>query len=137
VQYFFNSAVYDIMWKMFLEPDRPQMTVRRTCIAFWIPKATSTHTFTICNTYCSSTASFVARTHLNVMLYIHTSPVLFPLSSVYILLYKTYGHTHGYNYTCNYTILIYSSFCALNFMLPTSRPNFFEVVHTIRKVEQV
>jgi hypothetical protein len=33
-------------------------------------------------------------------------------------------------------ILIYSSFCVLNLMLLTSRPNFVEVVHTIWKVEE-
>ena len=37
---------------------------------------TNTHTLGIRNTYCSSTTTMVARTHLNVTLYVHTSPVL-------------------------------------------------------------
>jgi hypothetical protein len=38
-----NLAVYEIMWKNTLEPDSPQMTIRRTRIACWIAKATDTH----------------------------------------------------------------------------------------------
>jgi hypothetical protein len=37
-----NRAVYEIMWKNFVEPGRPQMTVWRMRIACWIPKATNT-----------------------------------------------------------------------------------------------
>jgi len=38
-----NRAVYEIMWKNVLEPDSPQMTIRRTRFACWITKATNTH----------------------------------------------------------------------------------------------
>ena len=38
-----NHAVYEIMWKNSLEPDRPRMTVIRMRIACWIPKATNTY----------------------------------------------------------------------------------------------
>jgi hypothetical protein len=38
-----NRAVYEIMWKNSVEPGRPQMTIWRTRIACWIPKATNTH----------------------------------------------------------------------------------------------
>jgi hypothetical protein len=38
-----NRSVYEIMWKNFVEPDRPQMTVRRKPIALWITKAANTH----------------------------------------------------------------------------------------------
>jgi hypothetical protein len=31
------------MWKNIVQPDRPQMTIRRMRIACWIPKATNTH----------------------------------------------------------------------------------------------
>jgi hypothetical protein len=27
----------------YLEPDKPQMTIWRNCIAYWIPKATNTY----------------------------------------------------------------------------------------------
>jgi hypothetical protein len=40
---FLNRAVYEIMWKNIVEPDRPQMTICRTRIACWIPKSTNTH----------------------------------------------------------------------------------------------
>ena len=38
-----NRAVYEIMWKNIVHPDRPQMKIWRTNIACWIPKATNTH----------------------------------------------------------------------------------------------
>ena len=41
--FFENRAAYDVMWKNIVEPDKPQMTMRRMCIACWIPKATNTH----------------------------------------------------------------------------------------------
>ena len=41
--FFENRVVYDIMWKNFVEPDRPQLAVWSMCIACWIPKATNTH----------------------------------------------------------------------------------------------
>ena len=34
-------AVYEMTWKDFVEPDRPQMTIWRMHIACWIPKATN------------------------------------------------------------------------------------------------
>jgi len=56
-----------------VEPDRPQMTIWRVRVTWWIPKATNTHTPGICNTYFSSTTTMVTRTHT---LYVHTSPAL-------------------------------------------------------------
>jgi hypothetical protein len=35
-------AVYEIMWRNIVELDKPQMIVRRMCIACWVPKATDT-----------------------------------------------------------------------------------------------
>jgi len=43
VSFFENRAVYDKMWKNMLEPDSPQMAIRRMRIPCWIPKATNTH----------------------------------------------------------------------------------------------
>jgi hypothetical protein len=37
-----TRAVCEIMWKYFVEPDRPLMTIWLMRIAFWIPKATNT-----------------------------------------------------------------------------------------------
>jgi len=41
--FFENRAVYEIIWKNFVERGRPQMTIWRMLIARWIPKATNTH----------------------------------------------------------------------------------------------
>jgi hypothetical protein len=63
-----NHAVYEIMWKNIVEPDRPQMTIWRMRIACWIPKATDTqpeHVVLI----AFFTATMVARTRLDVTLY--------------------------------------------------------------------
>ena len=37
-----NCAVYEIIWKNVVEPDRPQMTIWGMYFAFWMPKATHT-----------------------------------------------------------------------------------------------
>jgi hypothetical protein len=34
-----HAAVYEIMWKNIVEPDRSQMTIWCMCIASWITKA--------------------------------------------------------------------------------------------------
>ena len=36
-----NFAVYEIMWKSSVQPDRLQITIRRTRIACWITKDTT------------------------------------------------------------------------------------------------
>jgi len=40
--FFQNRAVYEIMWKNSVEPQRPQIRTWRIGIALWIPKATNT-----------------------------------------------------------------------------------------------
>ena len=39
-----NHAVFETMWKNIAELGRPQMTIWRMPIAFWIFKGTNTHT---------------------------------------------------------------------------------------------
>jgi hypothetical protein len=41
--FFENRAVYELMWKNILQPDRPQMTIWYTPISCWVPKATNAH----------------------------------------------------------------------------------------------
>jgi hypothetical protein len=41
--FFENRAVYEKMWKNIVQPDRSQTTIWRMRIAWWIPKATNTH----------------------------------------------------------------------------------------------
>jgi len=38
-----NRTVYEIMWKNTVEPDRPQITIWRMRIAYYITKVTGTH----------------------------------------------------------------------------------------------
>jgi len=38
-----NCAVYKIMWKNIVERGRPQMTLWGMRVAYWIHKATDTH----------------------------------------------------------------------------------------------
>ena len=41
--FFENRTDYEVMWKNFVERDRLQVTIWRMRIAWWIPKATNTH----------------------------------------------------------------------------------------------
>jgi hypothetical protein len=43
---FFNHAIYDVMWKNTVEPDRPQIAMWCMCTAHRITKAKNTHTHT-------------------------------------------------------------------------------------------
>ena len=63
-----NHAIYEIKLKNIVEPGRPQMTRWRMRIACWITKATDT--LRICNTYCFSTITMVARTRLITLHYL-------------------------------------------------------------------
>ena len=54
-----NRAVYEIMWENIVEHDRPQMTIWRMRIAFWIPKATKT------NSECVITNAFPLQKSLH------------------------------------------------------------------------
>jgi hypothetical protein len=63
-----NHDVYDIMWKNVIEPDWPQIAIRRMRSSCWITKATNT--LSEYGTYWVSTATMLARTHLDVALYV-------------------------------------------------------------------
>ena len=65
-----NIALFEIMWKSFVEPDRAKMKIWRMRIACWITQGTKTHSLRICNTYCFSTSTMVARKRLDVTLYV-------------------------------------------------------------------
>ena len=56
------------MWGNIVERSRPQMAIWR--IAYWIPKATNTHSEYV-TLIAFSTATMAARTRLNVTLYVH------------------------------------------------------------------
>jgi len=66
---FLNRAVFEIMWKNSVQPDRPQTTIWRMHIACWIPEATNTHSEHV--THCFCTTTITVRKRLKVMLYVH------------------------------------------------------------------
>jgi len=68
--FFESRAVYEIMWNKYCRAGQTTMTIWCIGIAYWKPKATNTHS--AYNTYCLSTATMDARTHLNVTLYVHS-----------------------------------------------------------------
>ena len=41
--FFENRTVDEIMWKNIVKPERPQMTIGRMRIVYWIPKTPNTH----------------------------------------------------------------------------------------------
>jgi len=53
-----NSAVCDIMWKITVEPDEPQITRWRMRIACWISKATHTQDFVLLTAFQGHTSLF-------------------------------------------------------------------------------
>jgi hypothetical protein len=64
-----NRAVYEIMWKNIVQSVQvvDESIIRRMHIAYWIPKATNTHSeYVILVSLC--TATVVARTHVTVKL---------------------------------------------------------------------
>ena len=67
--FFKNRAVYEIIRKNMLEPDRPQMTMWRMRIACWITKAKNTHSQYV--NLCFSIATIVSRPLFIVTLYVH------------------------------------------------------------------
>ena len=71
--FFLNGAVSEKMWKNIAELDSPQMTIRRTSIAFLKRKAKK-RTLGMGNNYCFSTAKMDARRPLNVKLQEHRLP---------------------------------------------------------------
>jgi hypothetical protein len=53
-----------IMWKNIVEWGRPQVTIWRMRTACWTTNVT--HSLTVCQTYCFSTATVASRTRFNV-----------------------------------------------------------------------
>jgi hypothetical protein len=78
--FMFNSFFCKIVpfmtkWKNIVERGRPQMTIWRTRLACWIPKATNKHNMYI--TFCFSPATVVAQTLLSVTFYFLCQSFLF------------------------------------------------------------
>ena len=90
---FFNRAVYEIIWGNVLEPGRPQikysacaLRVRNLKLQTNKHTHTHTHTHTICNNYCFSTATMVARMRFNFALNVQYLDCLVILYMSFMLL---------------------------------------------------
>jgi hypothetical protein len=66
---FLKSYLYGIMWKNILLLDRPHIWQYGACAMH--DGYLSLQTLRICNTYCFSAATMIARTHSSVTLYVH------------------------------------------------------------------
>jgi hypothetical protein len=76
-----GRAVYEIMWKSMVEPDRPDdNTIRCMRFSYWI--SDSTNTLTIFNTHHFSVAKIVRRARINVTLYIHRLSCLCTITGI-------------------------------------------------------
>jgi len=72
-----NHAVYEVMWKNIVGPDRPQMSIWRMRISCWIAKATYTYSECVILIAYPRQQWFTDASHCYV---IHTLPVLKNLS---------------------------------------------------------
>jgi hypothetical protein len=65
-----NRAVYEIMWKNMVKPDKPDHNI--WCIrAAWLDDWGYRHKLRTCNIYFFSTATIVTGTCLHVRIYVH------------------------------------------------------------------
>ena len=71
-----NRAVYEIVWRNNVQPDRTRITIRRVRFACWIAKAKNTQLEYIIPT-AFSTATIVMQTLLDVTLYVRCLSVFF------------------------------------------------------------
>jgi len=91
------------MWKNAVDWRRPQVTIWRMRIPFWMSFGYK-HTIRICNSYCLSTAIVVSETGLSVTLYVQCCFVehhsdIFKHSALFIL----------YNFDINITYLLHGA----------------------------
>jgi hypothetical protein len=73
-----NRAAYEKMWKNIVQRGRPQMTIRRTRTAYWIPKATNAHTVCVILTAFTLQQWLHERASLLLYTYIADCLVCFP-----------------------------------------------------------
>jgi hypothetical protein len=95
--FFENRAVYEIMWQNIVQLGKPQVTIWRMRIAWWIPKTTNIYPeYVITITFLST---MVARTRLNIMLYVRWL-------SCYLIVPKLHGELSWYIYIYIYTMRV-------------------------------
>jgi len=74
--FFKNRSAFEILWKNVIEPGRPQMTILRMGTAWWVSKATKTHSEYVilllfhCNSVCTKAPERYVIILLAVLLYV-------------------------------------------------------------------
>jgi len=101
--FFENRAIYEIMWKNIVQPDRPQVTIRRMRLGCWIPKARDTP---------SEYATFTAfplqqklQEHTPMLRYKYNACLVntrkqHMCGNTVLCTYKQYTHTHTHTHQC-------------------------------------
>ena len=64
-----------VMWENIIQPDRPQIDNKVHAFGK-VDTSGYKHTLAVCNAHCFSTATMVARTRLNIVIYIHCLSLL-------------------------------------------------------------
>jgi hypothetical protein len=86
----YNRAVYEIMWKNIIEPDKPRWQYG-ACALYAAYLRLQTHTLRICNT-CFSSATMLARKRFNVTSYVHCLSCLTSVSTQELHLIDPLAH---------------------------------------------
>ena len=86
----------EIMWKNMVEPNRPQMAIRRMRFACWIAKATHTHSLTHSLTHTLTHT----HTHPHTRTLTHTHSLAHTLTHS-LAHAHTHTHTHSHTHTLN------------------------------------
>jgi hypothetical protein len=63
------------MWKNIVEPDRPQMTIWRVRIVFWITEVTNTRSEYVNRLHISSPLQYRLHEQASLLHYIYTTPL--------------------------------------------------------------
>jgi hypothetical protein len=99
-----NRAVYKIMWKNIVEPDRPQMTTWNMRIACCIPKALNTHSEYVTLTAFPLQQWLLRYTYIACLVYILELQTKYSRTSSNFILASVSGRLPGVSpYECNQT----------------------------------
>jgi hypothetical protein len=117
-----NRAIYEIMWKNMIQPDRAHMTVRCMRFAFWITKATDTNSVHVKLTGVHRQKCIVESATCYVFTYFNC--LVNCLVLLFALLLSIARLSRGEGSLCNYRSvvtrnLILSSHCNLNLQFAT------------------
>jgi hypothetical protein len=92
---FFLNHAFMRMWKNIVEPDRPQMAIWRMRIAWWITKASDTHTH----------SEYVILTVFPLQQHLHESDPVFQHTHIACLVFSCFRKTAENNYELRHVCL--------------------------------